>query len=107
MTNQIETLGDDILRGCPAIGAYIGKTGRAALFDLERGRIPAWRDGVTWCASKAALRRHYAELASRPIDPEALKAEKAKRAEARRLAGIPERTPPRRRKRQLVGEANP
>jgi hypothetical protein len=82
LADVIGTIADDVLRGCPAIGAYIGKTEREARWAIERGWLPAWREGSTWCASREALRRHYAELASKPIDPVAL----AKEREAKNLA---------------------
>jgi hypothetical protein len=106
---QIETIAHDVLRGCTAIGIFTGKTPREVRFAIETGRLPAWREGVTWCASKAALRRHYAEKAATPITPEQLRAERAAKAAVRRkrdpsLPKVSMERRPRGRKRQLIGE---
>jgi hypothetical protein len=76
------TIADDLLEGCPAIGAFIGKNARETLWAIERGRLPAWREGHKWCALKSALRRHFAEMATKTVDPEAL----AKEREAKNYA---------------------
>jgi hypothetical protein len=83
------TLADDLLEGCPEIGAFIGKSARETLWAIERGRLPAWRDGHKWCALKSVLRKHYAELATKTVDPKALAKEREGKNYARGA-----RTPP-------------
>lgn len=84
IADKITTIADDILRGAPAIGEFTGRNERETRWAIERGWLPAWREGATWCASKAVLRRHYAELASRPVDPEALARERKKNLSRRK-----------------------
>lgn len=88
-TPDAETIADDLLKGCPAIGAFIGKTARETLWAIERGWIPAWREGHTWCALKSALRKHYAELAAKPVDPKALAAERSQKGYRTREPSMP------------------
>jgi hypothetical protein len=84
------TIADDVLRGCPKIGQYIGKSPRETLWAIERGRIPAWREGHTWCALKSALRKHYAELATQTVDPKALAAERDAKGYRKREPSLPD-----------------
>jgi hypothetical protein len=114
LAEAIGSIADDVLRGCPAIGGYIGKNPRETLWAVERGWLPAWREGKVWCASKAALRRHYADLASKPIDPKALAAEREAKNLARRKrepsmpdVSMDEPVPRRRRKRVLGPVGSP
>lgn len=57
-----ETLGDDLLWGREAIARFIGKSVRQTTYLLETGRIPGGKVGAQWCASRAALRQHFASL---------------------------------------------
>jgi hypothetical protein len=84
------TIADDLLSGCPEIGAYIGKSPRETLWAIERGWIPAWREGHKWCALKSALRKHYAELATKMVDPKALAAERDAKGYRKREPSMPE-----------------
>lgn len=55
---------DDLLRGAEAIGKFLGLTPRQAFNLLDRGTIPAGKEGKAWIASKTSLREHYRRLAS-------------------------------------------
>ena len=102
LAKEPETIAEDILRGCPAIGVFVDKTPRETLWAIERGWIPAWREGHTWCALKSAIRRRYAELATKTVDPKTLADERNKKGYRRRQPSIPEISmdtkPPRRRR---------
>jgi hypothetical protein len=99
---------DDRLEGCEAIGGELGLSEREVRWALERGLYPARKEGGKWVASRAALRRHWAEVTAKPIDPEVLKAERQERNLARRKSqpGIPQVTmddaPPKLRRRRLA-----
>jgi hypothetical protein len=56
-----ETLADDILRGALAIGDFVGLEERKAFHHLQRGDIPATKEGRVWVTTKSRLRRHYNE----------------------------------------------
>lgn len=75
---------DDRLEGCEAIGGELGLSEREARWALERGLYPARKEGGKWVASRAALRRHWAEVTAKPIDPEALFKERQEKNLARR-----------------------
>jgi hypothetical protein len=102
-----ETIAEDKLEGCPAIGAFIGKSPRETLWAIERGWIPAWREGHKWCALKSVLRKHYAELATKTVDPKALAKQRAKKGYIRgkQAPSLPEvsmDTPPKPLRRRRV-----
>jgi hypothetical protein len=106
--SENETIADNLLEGCPAIGAFIGKSARETLWAIERGRLPAWRDGHKWCALKSVLRQHYAELATKVVDPTALAKEREGKNYARRsrTPSLPqvsmEEAPPKLRRRRVA-----
>ena len=50
----------DILRGAKEIGRFIGKKPGATNYALNRGRIPADREGAVFVSTKTRLREHYA-----------------------------------------------
>jgi hypothetical protein len=52
----------DRLSGAKAIAAFLGITPRRAVVLLERGVLPAGKEGRTWIASRQALREHYRQL---------------------------------------------
>jgi len=52
----------DRLSGAKAIATFLGITPRRAVFLLERGFLPAGKEGRTWIASRRALREHYRRL---------------------------------------------
>jgi hypothetical protein len=74
MTSQ--TSNDDslgILRGARAIAGYIDLRNdagevdeRAAYYLLERGLLPAFKEGSVWTTTKARLREHYNTPALKP-----------------------------------------
>jgi hypothetical protein len=53
------SLADDVLRGCAAIAAYIGLDQRQTFHALQRGYLPAQKEGKTWVALKSRLTQHY------------------------------------------------
>jgi hypothetical protein len=61
-----ESLADDLLRGAEAIAAFVGLDIRQAFYGLQRGYIPAVKDGHIWVTTKSRLRRHYDEGCYQP-----------------------------------------
>jgi hypothetical protein len=59
-------LADDLLRGAEAIADFIGLDTRDCFFHLQRGTIPAFKEGRTWVTTKSRLRRHYNESRFEP-----------------------------------------
>jgi hypothetical protein len=56
------TIANDVIRGVPAIAAFIGEDEHRT-YRLCAGRIiPCGKQGASWIASKRALRAHYARL---------------------------------------------
>ena len=49
----------DVLRGAKEIGRFIGKKPGATNYALNRGRIPADREGAVFVSTKTRLREHY------------------------------------------------
>jgi len=78
MSNDDYVLADDILRGAQAIARFIGKDVRETFYALERGHIPALKEGGVWTSTRSRLTRHYNEtrhvpalkLNPEPPDPE-------------------------------------
>jgi hypothetical protein len=103
-----ETIAEDKLEGCPEIGAFIGKTPRETLWAIERGWLPAWREGHKWCALKSVLRKHYAQLATKTVDPKTLAKEREGKNYARgsRTPSLPQvsmcEPPPKLRRRRVA-----
>jgi hypothetical protein len=56
-------LSADLLVGAVAIAEYLGLTERACRHQLDRGQIPHKRMGRIIVGSKAALRKHFQEVA--------------------------------------------
>jgi hypothetical protein len=54
MSIQAEST-SDILWGCEAIAAAIGRSTRATFHLLENGQLPAKKIGGRWCVSRRAL----------------------------------------------------
>ena len=52
------------LSGCKKIAEYIGETERRTFDLLSGGKIPAFKEGKLWRASKESLDRHYDKLES-------------------------------------------
>jgi hypothetical protein len=52
-------IADDRLRGVKAIADEIGETERQVRHGIDRGRIPAVKEGGLWCASREVLREQY------------------------------------------------
>jgi len=65
-----ESLADDNLRGCEAIAEFVGLNPRQAFLALQKGRIPAFKQGRLWIASKQRIRRFYAESTYKPQQPD-------------------------------------
>jgi hypothetical protein len=58
------SLADDLLWGVKPISEEINRSERQTFHLLENGRLPAKKIGGRWCASRTALRRHFAGLLS-------------------------------------------
>ena len=58
------TLSADMLWGAESIAEFLGIRKRAALWKLERGLIPAGKNGRVWVASKRKLVRHFSDVTS-------------------------------------------
>ncbi len=56
-------LGDDLAWGAKAIGEEIGVNQRQATYMCARKLIPAFKQGLVWCAFKSKLREHFHERA--------------------------------------------
>jgi hypothetical protein len=54
-----DSIGGDLLRGAQAIADFVGLKLRDAFDKLEKGYLPATKEGHLWVASKSALRAHY------------------------------------------------
>ncbi len=52
-------IADDRLRGVKAIADEMGETERQVRYGIDRGRIPAVKEGGVWCASRELLREQY------------------------------------------------
>jgi hypothetical protein len=63
-SNEPVSLADDLLWGVKAISDEINRSERQTFHLLENGHLPAKKKGGRWCASRAGLRRHFAELLS-------------------------------------------
>ena len=63
---DVETLAGDILRGAAQIGAFLGLGPRQAFYFLQKGEIPAVKEGSAWVTTKSRLIRHYNEGRYRP-----------------------------------------
>ena len=57
--SQHDSIGDDLLRGAQAIADYTGLKVRDVFDKLEKGYLPATKEGNLWVASKTRLRAHY------------------------------------------------
>jgi hypothetical protein len=49
-------IADDRLRGAKAIADELGESERQVRYGIDRGRIPAVKEGGVWCASRELLR---------------------------------------------------
>ena len=61
--------GDDRLEGAEAIGDWMGTTKRVALWNMEAGRWPHWREGSKYVASKRALSEYWREATAQKKPP--------------------------------------
>jgi hypothetical protein len=63
MTEQSNAgVGEDILWGVRAIATELRRPERAVYLMLSRRELPARLLNGKWCASRSALRRHFAAL---------------------------------------------
>jgi hypothetical protein len=62
VTERLEN--DDLLWGAKAIAAAINQTPRQTHYQLEKGLLPAGRQGDRWVASRKALAEHFKKLTS-------------------------------------------
>ena len=56
------SVAQDALRGAKQIADFRGEPLRRTNYLLERGLIPAGKEGNHWVASKSVLRAHHARL---------------------------------------------
>jgi hypothetical protein len=61
-TIMSEALATDLLEGVSAIAAFIGKDERRTRYLIQRGLLPAFRQGRRWNARKSKLVAFYDEL---------------------------------------------
>ena len=59
----------DRLEGAEAIGDWMGTTKRVAIWNMEAGRWPHWREGCKYVASKAALSAYWREATAQKKPP--------------------------------------
>ena len=55
-------IGAHRLNGAPAIAAFLGERVGPTYYLLEKGLLPAAKQGETWIASKRVLLAHYERL---------------------------------------------
>jgi hypothetical protein len=60
-TSLADSLASDILRGAKAIADYIGMNERDTYDKLEKGYLPANKEGSIWVSTKSRLTQHYNE----------------------------------------------
>ena len=77
--SNTKSLASDLLRGAKAIGDFIGEDEREAFYKLEKGYIPATKEGRLWVASKTRLAAFYGGNSKPPV----------KRVEAEAVAPLP------------------
>ena len=58
----MDNIGDDLLVGAEAIGAFWGCGKRRAFYLCERGNLPAFKVGRIWHARKSTLVEHVRRL---------------------------------------------
>jgi broad specificity phosphatase PhoE len=63
----VDTKGLDVLWGAKQIGRYIGKSDRATVHLLEKGRLPARKVGKAWTSTKKELEAIF--TSTRDNDP--------------------------------------
>ena len=56
---MIGKIADDRLRGAKAIADELGESECQVRYGIDRGRIPAVKEGGVWCASREFLRERY------------------------------------------------
>jgi hypothetical protein len=56
------SLGNDLLWGVEEIGRELGLSRTQVYHQLETGRLPAFKQGGKWVASRSGLRRHFATI---------------------------------------------
>ena len=66
---EIAKPADDRLVGAEAIGDWMGTTKRVAIWNMEAGRWPHWREGAKYIASKKALNEYWREATSQKRPP--------------------------------------
>lgn len=63
-------LASDVLRGAQAIADYVGLDIRRCFYKLEKGFLPAVREGGTWVSTRSRLRAFYdGDLTVAPAKP--------------------------------------
>jgi hypothetical protein len=79
---------DDLLWGVEAIAKEIGQPVRQVYWKLEKGTLPAGKDGNIWVASRQALRKFYAELTAKmPAPAKCITNQEESARQTRRKAG--------------------
>tara|TARA_R100000365_G_C2746354_1_gene75599 strand:+ start:681 stop:878 length:198 start_codon:yes stop_codon:yes gene_type:complete len=63
MTDAPEPKPLDLLWGCEAIAAFIGRTPRQTFEAVSKGQLPTRKVNGRWVASKKALREFFEEVA--------------------------------------------
>ena len=63
-SSNSEAFGDDLLTGAAEIAAFRGEPLRRTNYLLERGHLPAFKEGRIWKMRKSAHQRHIEALES-------------------------------------------
>jgi hypothetical protein len=61
---ELPTLGEDLLRGVPAIAKFIGEEERKARYLCEKRLIPVGKLGGIFVASRTKIAEHYDRVTS-------------------------------------------
>src|SRR5262249_40084455 len=57
-----EDLAGDLIEGVPAIAAFMGQKPRRTYYLAEKGTLPLFKFGNTWCGRKSTLLEYVAKL---------------------------------------------
>lgn len=79
-----EDLADDLLWGAQAIADFVGIKKRKAMWKIERGLIPARKNGLDLVASKREIIEHFGKLPPCKKNGKAAAGEKPKGTKNRR-----------------------
>ena len=57
-----QSLANDLMKGAEEIGKFIGESTRCTYYLLEKGELPAFKQGGVWRGRKTTFLAHYTKL---------------------------------------------